>query len=287
MGALPIILSLSLGLGAIEAPGLVPLVGPSGADKSAEGPSPEAVEAFFRGRDLYAQAKYDEALEAFLEADRLHPAPDLQYNIGLCHTRLANWEEAISSFEIYLRTKEDAPDRADVEARIAEARQNIEARRPDPGVGPMGPDGSSTGDSSGELGGPPVDQGPAEAGNSHRALIISGGVLLGLGVVGAVAAATGIGVVIDDKNEQLDTIQNEGNPRDVSYAEALELEDEAKRLVTYQWVSIGVGAAVAVAGATLLGIGLKRRKSARSTATALSPWWSPRGGGGLAVQGRF
>jgi hypothetical protein len=201
--------------------------------------------------------------------------------------RLGNWEEAISSFEIYLRTKEDPPDRADVEARIAEAKQNIEARRPDPGVDPLGPDSSSTGDSSGELGGPPADQGPAEAGKSHRALIISGGVLLGLGVVGAVAGGAGIGVVIDDKNEQLDTIQNEGNPRDVSYAEALELEDEAKRLVTYQWISIGVGAAVAVAGAALLGIGLKRRKSARSTATAFSPWWSPRGGGGLAVQGRF
>lgn len=250
----------------------------------AEGPPPEAVEAFFRGRDLYAKAQYEEALEAFLEADRLYPAPDLQFNIGLAHMRLEHWEQAISAFEIYLRTKENPPDRADVEARIAEAKRRLEEEEASPPPASLQPTGEA--DPSRDPAAPQRDTDPASQ-KTYQPFIITGGVLLGLGVAGAVAGAAGTGALIQDKNEEIDEIVNGGNPRGVTYADAVALEEDARELQTYQYVAIGVGAGVAVVGAALLGVGLKRRADARNATTALAPWWAPGRGGGLAIRGTF
>jgi hypothetical protein len=278
MAVIPILLSLSFAGSGMTVP-TVNLVAParSGEATPSDAPPPEAVEAFYRARELYADAAYEEALAAFLEADRLHPAPDLQYNIGMCHMRLEHWEEAIKAFEIYLRTKENPPDRADVEARIAEAKRRLEQEKETP---PPPPEDEPTQQPQ------PITDEPPPTGKPHRPFIISGAVLLGLGAAGAIGGASGIGFVINEKNDELDEIVNGGNPRDVGYARAVQTEEDAKRLVTYQWMSVGIGAGVAVVGAVLLGVGLKRRADARKGNTAWLPWGG-RGSAGFAVRGTF
>jgi tetratricopeptide (TPR) repeat protein len=287
MSPFPIVLS-SLLLTSVDAPtqpeGIVEASeGPAELDDN--GPPSEAVEAFRRGRTLYANAEYQEALAAFRRADSLHPAADLQYNIALCHMRLHNWAEAITGFEIYLRTKDNPADRADVEARIAEARRNLArtqlaAETREQVIAP-----------------PPTSAVPSEPTTMARdrpspperpwaGLIASGSVLLGLGAAGAIGGAAGFGVALASKNDEIDAIVNGGNPRGVGYAEARQLEDDAEKLRTYQWVTVGVGSAVAVTGAVLLGVGLKRRKDARRKTVAMHPLVGP-AVGGLAVGGRF
>jgi tetratricopeptide (TPR) repeat protein len=246
------------------------------ADVSADadnGPPAEAIEAFQRGRTLYANAQYEEALVAFQRADSLHPAADLQYNIALCHMRLEHWGEAIAGFEVYLRTKKDPPDRADVEARIAEARRNlahadaaVESTPPQPEV-------------SRDIVAPGADLPPSPT-KPWAGLVGAGAALLGVGAATAIGGGTGFGIALARKNDELDAIVSGGNPQQIGYAEAQQLEQEAERLRTLQWVTIGVGSGMAITGAVLLGVGLDRRSDARRIAVTPHPR-------GISIRGRF
>ena len=274
----PVALSFVLGVGSVSTAGLAPDAGPGEPPKAQ--PPQEAVDAFFEGKDLYASARYEEALEAFTRADRLHPAPDLQYNIGLCHMRLEHWKEAINAFEIYLRTKEDPPDRADVEARIAEAQRRLDQVEAPPALTPTESGLSETGSAGPQ---PPTDD-PAPPtgtdGKPYRGLVISGGVLFALGAAGAIGTATGLGVMIVDRNSTLDEVMSEGNPSGLQYAEAVDIQEEAERLRTFQIVGGAAFGAVAVVGGALLTVGLVRRSKARKNRDAslsILPSAGPRG----------
>lgn len=63
--------------------------------------------------------RYEEALEAFERAYRLSDRPGLLFNIGSVAERLRRDGEAISAYERYLERVPDAPNRKDVERRIA------------------------------------------------------------------------------------------------------------------------------------------------------------------------
>jgi len=281
MQLLSVLLASSLALGHTTASaGVAPGEGASGG---AQQPPQEAVDAFMKGRKLYAEGRWEEALASFLEADKLFPAPDLQYNIGLCHERLEHWDEAIQAFEIYLRTKPSAADREAVEGRIVRAKAKREEAKEQP-VEPVDDRPTGNGKTSGadDRVEPPSD----EQAKPSTPLIASGSVLLALGVAGALGGALGIGFAVQRKNDELDQILDGGNPSDVGYSEAKDIEKDAKRLVTFQYVAAGLGAAVAVTGAVLLGIGLKRRSDARKGKVSLMPGVGPRGAG-LVLQGKF
>lgn len=276
----PLALSLVLGIGSVSTAELAPEA-PGEPDKTQ--PPQEAVDAFFEGKDLYASAQYEEALEAFTRADRLHPAPDLQYNIGLCHMRLEHWQEAINAFEIYLRTKEDPPDRADVEARIAEAQRRLDQGKAAPTAVPSNEPGPSAP-------GPAVPQPPTDDpdppsgadGKPYRGLVVSGSVLFALGAAGAIGTTTGLGLMIVDRNNTLDEVTSEGNPSGIVYADAVDIQEEAERLRTAQIIGGAAFGAVAVVGGALLTVGLVRRSKARKTpsaAVSILPSAGPRGAG--------
>ncbi len=247
---------------------------------SENGPPPEAIEAFQRGRALYANAEYEEALVAFRRADSLHPAADLQYNIALCHMRLENWAEAIAGFEIYLRTKKDPPDRADVEARIAEARRHLAEPAAHTIVTPPPTVPPPVHALQSEPSPPPAPDRRIAREDPGRGLVMAGGILLAGGLGAAIGGGTGFGVAVARKNDELDAIAEDGNPSGIGWAEAQELEAEARRLWMWQWVTVGVGSGIAATGAVMLGVGAKRRKDARRV--SLHP--TPRG---VAIGGRF
>lgn len=270
-------IAASLSLGPAPTNGAAPS---DGASPNGQPPQ-EAVDAFFTGRKLYAEGRWEEALASFLEADRLFPAPDLQYNIGLCHERLEHWDEAIQAFEIYLRTKPTAPDREAVEGRIARAKQKREEAAKAP-VEPPPTDPTTTPTTGPADGTPP----PTGAAKPSTGMIAAGATLLAVGAAGALGGALGIGFAVQRKNDELDEILEGGNPSDTSYDDAKEIEKDAKRLVTFQYVAAGLGAAVAVTGAVLLGIGLKRRADARKGKVSLSPALGPRSAG-IVLQGKF
>jgi tetratricopeptide (TPR) repeat protein len=95
-----------------------------------------AREHFTRGREAFSQGDFATAVREFSQAYELSGRPQLLYNIGTTYERLHNWQEANLALTRYLERVPDAPDRAEVQARLnviqvelqhlAEARQTPE-----------------------------------------------------------------------------------------------------------------------------------------------------------------
>lgn len=73
-------------------------------------PAPASLyERMKTAEDLYAQEKYDEALQAYVDAQIDFPDdPQLQYNIAATHYRMRNYEEALTGFQAVAETARDA-----------------------------------------------------------------------------------------------------------------------------------------------------------------------------------
>jgi tetratricopeptide (TPR) repeat protein len=84
----------------------------------------EARAAYLRGADLYGKGRYQEAIAAFEEADRLKPSPALQYNVGQAQEKLGDVPAALAAYARYLRADPRAPNRDAVEKRV----RSLEAR---------------------------------------------------------------------------------------------------------------------------------------------------------------
>lgn len=239
------------------------------------------MEAFRRGTQHYNDAEYESALGAFQEAASLYASPDFQYNIGLCYEKLDKPAEAIRAFEVYLRTKPEATDRANVRDRIARLEQRKleleeEAREaraqetaPPPRIEPQGA----------------ADTPDEPSIKPHRPLIISGGALLGVGGLTALVGGIAFGVLARQRSDEVQDVLEGGNPDALTLDETRELEDEGERFEVGQISTVAVGASIAIVGSVLLAIGLKRRAENQATAS-VSPVLGPTRAG-LAITGRF
>lgn len=229
-----------------------------------------AVEAYRLGTELYNDARFEEALAAFQEAATLYASPDFQFNIAKCYERLGKYEEAIRSYETYLRTAEDSGDTAVIEASIADLKRRIEERdaaaQKDPEPGPE------------------PEPGPS---NPGRKLVITGGVLLGVGAAVALGGGLGFGIPVSRDNATLGEVLDD-NPDGLTFAQADEIANGARLNQTLELVMIGVGGALVVTGAALLGVGMAKNKKAKATTARLrvAPTWG-RTGAGLSLSGSF
>jgi len=93
-----------------------------GAD---EDPTARARQLFDSGRRHFELSEYDAALEDFKEGYRLKDDPVFLYNIGLCHRLLGRKVEALRFFKNFLNRKPDAPNREDLEHKIAALDEEI------------------------------------------------------------------------------------------------------------------------------------------------------------------
>jgi tetratricopeptide (TPR) repeat protein len=78
---------------------------------------------FDNGKNLYDAGDFAPALAEFKEAFRLRDDPVFLFNMGQCHSKLGDDSSALHAYRSYLRRKPDAPNRAQVEARIAELEE--------------------------------------------------------------------------------------------------------------------------------------------------------------------
>ena len=90
-----------------------------GAAQADEDPTVQARQLFDSGRRHFDLAEYDAALADFKEAYRTKDDPVFLYNIALCHRLLGQKAEALRLFKNYLQRRPDAPNREDIERRIA------------------------------------------------------------------------------------------------------------------------------------------------------------------------
>lgn len=73
---------------------------------------------FLRGSGLYEAGEYRKAVQAFMEADRLAPSAPLSFNIARAYERLNDPSGALRWYRDYLRRNPQAPNAAEVRARI-------------------------------------------------------------------------------------------------------------------------------------------------------------------------
>src|SRR4051812_37587717 len=97
---------------------------------AAAAPSPAPGDTKPKARALYADGQQalergnvEAALKHFEEAYRTMPNAAVLPKIAECRARRSDSRGAVGALEQYLRDRSDAPDRADVEARIAELRK--------------------------------------------------------------------------------------------------------------------------------------------------------------------
>src|SRR5688572_3436150 len=110
---------------------LCALAGAASAQVDQVDPDTEAARRHFdKGLALYEQRRYDDALAEFEVARKLKPLPDLDFNVARTHERREAWGEAAIAYERYLAARPDAPDAADLRARIEVLRSRVSPPKP-------------------------------------------------------------------------------------------------------------------------------------------------------------
>ena len=77
-------------------------------------------------RAAYADRRYADALEAFLDAFALNPSPRLLYNVALCAQLSGHADLAWTAFDAYLSSEDpDLTRRAEARRRFAQVRRAV------------------------------------------------------------------------------------------------------------------------------------------------------------------
>ena len=104
----------------------------------------EAKSQYEKGLSHYNLGEFDSAIQAFRRAYEISNAPGLLFNIAQAYRLKKDYEQASYFYTTYLRLKPDAPNRADVEERLAELEKLIADQKAMDKAKPIGtvsPDG--------------------------------------------------------------------------------------------------------------------------------------------------
>jgi iron complex outermembrane receptor protein len=105
----------------------VALISASSFSYADEGNLAAARQHYANGKRAYDLGHFDEAAREYELAYRAKDDPALLYNLGQAHRLAGNLQQAVLSYKAYLRNVPDAPNRAEVEARIRELQTAIDS----------------------------------------------------------------------------------------------------------------------------------------------------------------
>jgi tetratricopeptide (TPR) repeat protein len=242
----------------------------------------QARELYKKGMTHYELGEFDTAIDEFKRAYALTSAPGLLFNLAQVYRMKKDPEQAVYFYRTYLRLVPNAPNRADVEALIAENQALLDEARakkraadeaaaaaaaaaaapatPTRAVAPMSP-------------APPPRRRP------WRAELISGAAVGALGV-GALATAVALGARASSDASKISSANAQG---DVPWDSAKQqLYRDGQSSATAATVLYVAGGVVAATGVVLVALGLHDRARARSFAVAPSP-----GGASLVMSCAF
>jgi tetratricopeptide (TPR) repeat protein len=124
LGVAGVVLGAALGLSTV---GTARAASPS-AEAVAEARRSEARAKFDAGVTAFGQRRYADAVQSFVEADALVPSAPLSFNIARAFERLDNPAAALRWYRDYLRRSPQAPNTAEVQARVSEHAATLAAR---------------------------------------------------------------------------------------------------------------------------------------------------------------
>jgi tetratricopeptide (TPR) repeat protein len=106
--------------------------GPSWAAEPSKDPKQEAKAHFTAGQSHYNLNEFSDALREFKEGYRLYPDAVFLYNLGQCERQLNHPEEAIRFYRSFLREQPKAPNRQEVQGKIAELEAVLKNKTAEP-----------------------------------------------------------------------------------------------------------------------------------------------------------
>ena len=100
---------------------------PSGRTETAEVP-PVARQRYTDALRAYKEGRYKDAIDLFIEADRLAPSAALSFNVARAYGRIGDSTSSLAWYRDYLRRAGDAKDRAEVEAIVKDLAKRLQAK---------------------------------------------------------------------------------------------------------------------------------------------------------------
>jgi tetratricopeptide (TPR) repeat protein len=208
-------------------------------------PDTEVARARFRaGSALYNQGEYERAIAEFEAGKKAKPLPAFDFNIARAYDRMGRWREAREAYRRYVAREPNAPDAAEVRARIEELDRRI---------GPA----SVVAQPRAEQ--PEKREQPSAAG---RPKTIAGAVVGAVGV-GLLAGGAALAVLGDQTVDQLNAL----NQRMGTFDPALEQQLNTDR--AGEAALFAIGSAAVVTGVVLIVLGQRERARAPRLSAAV------------------
>ncbi|HEY5947859.1 MAG TPA: tetratricopeptide repeat protein [Kofleriaceae bacterium] len=229
----------------------------------------EAKALYEKGLSHYNLGEFDLAIEAFRKAYAISQAPGLLFNIAQSFRLKKDYEQASYFYTTYLRLKPDAPNRADVEARLQEMQEALEEQKKQATKAPIGtipPDGGGTVTTTTTTtvatptGGTTasVDKGSPEDAAKAQSLMTAGYVTAGAG--GALIVT---GVIFGSMARSAESDLNKLSTDHGTWtSEQQDKYDAGKRNNTIAIISFIAGGAAVATGATLWVLGSMKKSKA-------------------------
>ena len=205
----------------------------------------QMMEHYERATRAYDIQKYPEAIEEYQKAYEVGGDPAMLYNVAQAYRLNDQLTEALHAYRRYLQRSPTARNREDVERKIADLEQAIEARRkasaaaeeavrrgaPPPATVPVAP--------------PPAEAPTPPAGTTTNGMRIAGITVLSVGAAGLVTAGIS-GLIARKKGEDLTQASMDGAHFDPS------IQSSGKTWNTVAIATVIGGGVLAVAGTILL-----------------------------------
>jgi len=228
-----------------------------------------AREHYQKGTRAYDLGHYDEAVKEYEAAYRAKDDPALLFNIAQAYRLSGDNAAAVRAYKSFLRRVPEAPNRGEVEKRIADLQKSMaEQARPKEGAAEVTPAPAEATPAPKPQPEPkPSERSSASAvgekeAPSGRGLRIAGLSLLAIGAAGLVVGATFVALA----KSANDDVNNPPNNRFDPSA-----EDRRDRYQTVDVVFFAIGGVAAAAGITLFLLGRRAGKRVAMSPTPGSP----------------
>ena len=248
----------------------------------------EARDHYVKGTKAFDLGAYDEAVNEYSLAYRLHDDPALLYNIAQAHRLAGHSAEALRFYRMFLVRSPSSPIRGEVEQKITELQKLIEQQKktqnmppdqPRPPESTPPPEASPTPPSSTTTPAPvaaAATPASAERPSSARTMQIAGLATAAVGVAALAVGGAFAGLAVQAGNDltKLDQSMGTFDPGKQSAGKTDQI---------LEGVFFGIGGAAVAAGVIVFALGRHQAKAAR---VAVTPVLSPRLAG-AAVEVRF
>jgi tetratricopeptide (TPR) repeat protein len=214
-----------------------------------------------KAMQLYDLGRFDEAIHELEAAYEYQEDVSYIFNLAQAHRRAGNLGKALELYRTYLRKAPNAPDRTEVERRIAVLESATAQSSPAPDAAPsprpsIGPRAAEPGSRSVTPVPPPEPEAatatapsaPPEKGGAPARTngMLVGGLIVAVG--GLLAAGAGVVFALRAKDS------SDASAHALVFDPAM--EDAARRARTMEYMFLGLGGAAIATGAVLMAIGL-------------------------------